>query len=100
MIYISFTIFLMSFIFGMAVKKNLFNTAKLHFMHHVFFFLVISSAALAAMQMLFDGTHGAWFMILMVFLLLGMRLFLGRTSQHWKYATFCLIAYTALMIFL
>jgi hypothetical protein len=100
MIYIGFTIFLISFIFGIAVKKNLFNTAKFHFMHHVFFFLVILSAVLTALQMRFDGNHGAWFMILMVFLLLGMRFFLGRTPQHWKYATFCLIVYTALLIFL
>jgi hypothetical protein len=96
---ISFFLFLANLAFGLLVKIGVIDNARLRFVHHGLYFLVIASILTATILSLREGLSHAALPGAMTVLLLLMPFFKGRGRAHWMYATFCAALYSAIVIF-
>lgn len=97
MIAIAYGIFLLNFLFGLAVRSGVVDSSRFRFVHHGIYFLVMISLIAATAVAAWRGERVAWALGTMAALLLAMPRFPGRSRTHAGYATLCLVLYSAIL---
>jgi hypothetical protein len=97
MIATAYGIFLVNFLFGLAVGLGIVDSSRFRFVHHAIYFLVMLSLIVATALSIGRGESIAWAFGTMAALLLVMPRFPGRSRGHALYAVVCLVLYSAIV---
>lgn len=101
MLTIAYSLFWVNFIYGMAVKFNVFPYKKFKFLHHlIYFFVMLSLFITITFEVYAERFLSSFFLIILFLLLFAMTRFSGKNSSHWQYAILCNIVYTIVFIYL
>jgi hypothetical protein len=95
---VAYTLFLLNFAFGIAVKLKIVDSSRFRYVHHGLFALVIISLLAAILADVVSTGSIPWPLAGLVIMLLLIARFPGSTAPHPLYATICLIVYTLAVI--
>lgn len=98
LIKIAYSLFLANFTYGILAKSHIIDATRFRVMHHGLYFCVMVSIIAATVEEFLSGEFPL-LLILMAGLLFGMTRFRGRTAQHWQYALFCFLTYSAILVY-
>ncbi len=101
MLTLAYSLFWVNFIYGIAVKFNLFHHEKFKFLHHLIYFFVMLSLFITITFEIYAKRFLSSLLLTVLFVLLFlMTRFSGKQSSHWQYAILCNLIYTTLFIYL
>lgn len=101
MLTLAYSLFWVNFLYGIAVKFNLFDHKKFKVIHHLIYFFVMLSLFISIVYEFYTKKFLSMFLLIILFLFLSiMTRFSGRNSSHWRYAILCNILYTIVFVYL
>lgn len=98
MLPVAYIFFLVNFTFGVFVKTGVIPPVRFRRFHHVLYFAVMASLAIAIIVDGFLHSYLPVALVLVFCLLLAMPLFRGGSRTHIVYAVVCLAVYTAIVV--